>query len=299
MIIGILSFLTGLILLYYCSDWVVLGAEKIARFFNISNFVIGATIIAFGTSFPEIVTSVIASYQHLPGLAVGNILGSCICNIGLILGLSLIFDSVKIDKFLKRNLIFYILFVLLTLILSFGGFSLLDGLILLILFLFYIRWSIKNDNTNEKEEKEDNINLPINLVLLIIGLIGVLVGADLFVNGAKELADYLNIPDTIIGLTLVALGTSLPELAVSISAAKRRLGGMVLGNVLGSNIADIGAGIGLSALFSTLPGLEREALFLFIISFILLIGYIKGKLGRKEGVILILLYVLFLYLTFG
>ncbi|WP_456471769.1 calcium/sodium antiporter [Methanocaldococcus sp.] len=293
--IEILYFFIGLIMLYYCSDWLILGSERVARYFKVSNFIIGATIIAFGTSFPEIITSVIAAYQKYSGIAVGNIIGSCICNIGLILGLSLIFSSIKIDNFLRRNLLFYLFYTLITLILGFDGFSFYDGIILLLGFLIYLKWSIKNDNyVVEDNKKEEDLNLPINIILVIIGLIGVLVGAELFVDGAVSIAHILHISDTIIGFTLVALGTSLPELAVSISAAKRRLGGMVLGNIVGSNIADIGGGIGLSTLFSNLPGLPKQLIILFIMSLILYI-FSKKELNRKEGIILLLLYGLALY----
>ncbi|XRO77857.1 calcium/sodium antiporter [Methanocaldococcus sp. 10A] len=295
LILGVAYFLLGLVLLYFGSDWFVLGSERIARHFNVSNFVIGATVMAIGTSLPEILTSAYASYMHAPGISIGNAIGSCICNIGLVLGLSAIISPIIVDKHLKKNVFIYLLFVLFTFIIGFDGFSWIDGIILLILFAFYLRWTVNNgkvEEINEEDKKKYNPSLAFSLVLLIIGLVGVLVGAELFVDGAKKIATALNVSDKVIGFTLVAFGTSVPELMVSLAAAKRNLGGMVLGNVVGSNIADIGGALAIGSLFMYLPPENFQMSILLIMSFLLYLFARYSKIGRWQGILFLIIYII-------
>ena len=294
LILGIGYFLLGLILLYYGSDWFVLGGERIARHFNVSNFVIGATVMAIGTSLPEILTSAYASYMHAPGISIGNAIGSCICNIGLVLGLSAIISPIVVDKNLQKNIFVYLLFVIFTAVIGIDGFSWIDGAILLILFAFYLRWTVKNGNVEveENNNKDSGHSIVFSLVLLIIGLVGVLVGAELFVDGAKKIATALNISDKIIGFTLVAFGTSVPELMVSLAAAKRNLGGMVLGNVVGSNIADIGGALAVGSLFMYLPAENIQMGVLAVMSLLLYLFAKYTKIGRWQGLLFLALYII-------
>ena len=293
LILGIGYFLLGLILLYYGSDWFVLGSERIARHFNISNFVIGATVMAIGTSLPEILTSAYASYMHAPGISIGNAIGSCICNIGLVLGLSAIISPIVVDKNLQKNIFVYLLFVIFTAVIGIDGFSWIDGIILLMLFAFYLRWTVKNGSVEvEENNNKNNPSIVFSLVLLIIGLVGVLVGAELFVDGAKKIATALNISDKVIGFTLVAFGTSVPELMVSLAAAKRNLGGMVLGNVVGSNIADIGGALAVGSLFMYLPAENIQMGVLAVMSFLLYLFAKYTKIGRWQGLLFLALYII-------
>jgi cation:H+ antiporter len=295
LILGIGYFLLGLILLYYGSDWFVLGSERIARHFNISNFVIGATVMAIGTSLPEILTSAYASYMHAPGISIGNAIGSCICNIGLVLGVSAIISPIVVDKKLQKNIFVYLLFVIFAAVIGIDGFSWIDGAILLILFAFYLRWTVKNGSVGEIEEnnnKDSSHSIVFSLVLLIIGLVGVLVGAELFVDGAKKIATALNISDKVIGFTLVAFGTSVPELMVSLAAAKRNLGGMVLGNVVGSNIADIGGALAVGSLFMYLPAENIQMGVLAVMSLLLYLFAKYTKIGRWQGLLFLALYII-------
>ncbi|ACV24225.1 calcium/sodium antiporter [Methanocaldococcus fervens] len=292
LILGVAYFLLGLILLYFGSDWFVLGGERIAKHFNISNFAIGATVMAIGTSLPEILTSAYASYIHAPGISIGNAIGSCICNIGLVLGLSAIISPIIVDKNLMRNIFVYLLFVVLTAIVGFNGFSWIDGIILLAIFLIYLRWTVKNGNVEVSEEDKNGVSLPFSLVLLIVGLVGVLVGAELFIDGAKKIALALNVSDRIIGFTLVAFGTSVPELMVSLAAAKRRLGGMVLGNVVGSNIADIGGALAVGSLFMYLPPEHLQISILAIMSLLLYLFARYSKIGRLQGLLFLIMYII-------
>ncbi|ENN95997.1 CaCA family Na+/Ca+ antiporter [Methanocaldococcus villosus KIN24-T80] len=290
MLLGIIYFFIGLVLLYYGSDWFVVGGEKTAKFFNVSNFVIGATVIAFGTSVPEIVSSVYAALTKSSGIAVGNAIGSCVCNIGLILAISSIVYPIIIKKDQIKNILFHLFFVALTFILGVDGYNCVDGAILFLTFIFYIIWVLKNDKIEKKKEEEE-INIVISLIFLIIGLISVLIGAKLFIDGAKMIAFLLHIPDYIIGFSLVAFGTSVPELMVSIAAAKRRLGGMILGNIIGSNIADIGGALAISSFFSYLPTANIQMVILLIMSILLYIFAKKSKITRFDGLILLILYI--------
>ncbi len=295
MIIDLIYFIVGLVLLYYGSDWFVLGAERIAKFFNVSNFVIGATVVAIGTSLPEIVTSIYAAFTNSGGIAVGNAIGSCVCNIGLILGTSLLFSTIILNNKLKRNIVYYIIFIIITFILGIDGYDKIDGFFLIILSIFYILKTIKDgkleDNNNENKE---NLYLIMDLFITIIGLISVLLGSKFLVEGAKGLAHSFGISDFIIGFSLVAFGTSVPELMVSIISAKRKLGGIVLGNILGSNVIDIGFALGLPSIFIKLPSEIGGLYALLILSLLLFIFSLKNKINKLEGIVLLVLYFVFI-----
>jgi len=253
----------GLLLLNYGSDWFVLGSSKLAKHLNISNFVIGATVVAFGTSLPEILTSVYASLIGSSGIAIGNALGSCIANIGFILGLSVLIGPIVVKhKSVLKNGYIYLIFSIVAFLIGYNGFGILDGAILFLMFIVYVIYTIKNGERNvggeEPEYNEEEYSLISSTIFTIIGLFAVIAGSSLFVNGARDIAHFLGISDEIIGFTLVAFGTSLPELMVSITAVRRKLGDMALGNVIGSNITNIGCALGLSAIIHSIPPVKFE-----------------------------------------
>ncbi|WP_423793264.1 calcium/sodium antiporter [Methanocaldococcus indicus] len=293
----IIYFVLGLILLYYGSDWFVLGAERLAKFFNVSNFVIGATVVAIGTSLPEIVTSIYAALTNSPGITVGNAIGSCVCNIGLILGVSAVISPILLNKELKKNITYYIILIVILTILSINGFDTIDGIILLILTLLYLKKTISDGKVEENNNNKD-FSLPFSIIMLVIGLGAVLSGSQFLVEGAKGLAKAFGVPDFIIGFTLVAIGTSLPELMVSIISAKRKLGGLVLGNILGSNIIDVGFALGLPAVFYHLPSNYLGILSLFILSALIYIFSLKNKISRVDGAIILIIYLITIYFIF-
>jgi len=250
--------LLGLALLNYGSDWFVVGSSKVAKHLNVSNFVIGATVVAFGTSLPEIITSVYASYIGSTGIAVGNSLGSNIANIGLILGLSAILAPIYIKKknILKNGYI-YLLFTIIAFILGYDGFNLIDGILLFIMLISYIIYTIKKGGCCDEIEG-DNGSMVKSVLFTILGLLAVIIGSSFFVSGAKDIALFLGISDKIIGFTLVAFGTSLPELVVSLTAVKRKLGDMVIGNIIGSNIANIGGALALASIIRPISKVPFE-----------------------------------------
>ncbi|MBA2862098.1 calcium/sodium antiporter [Methanococcus maripaludis] len=299
----------GLFMLSYGSDWFVLGASRVAKQFNISSFVIGATIVAFGTSLPEIVTSAYAASTGSVDLAVGNALGSCIANIGLVLGLSLIISSVFIkNRSVLKNGYLYIIYTIIFTILGYNGFSFFDGAILLILLVLYVIYTIKSGEMDE-EEHEKSVTFGRAIFYLVLGLAFVILGSSFFVDGAKGLATAFGISEKIIGFTIVAFGTSLPELAVSFAAARQKLGGIVIGNVIGSNIANMFGALAIAAMIHEIPAVKFELSVNILMVFLLLVLMSKEKIKsmlnlkskteylseitKKDGLILIGIYVVF------
>ncbi|MBW9223252.1 calcium/sodium antiporter [Methanothermococcus sp. SCGC AD-155-E23] len=295
--------LIGLGLLNYGSDWFILGNTRIARYFKISNFVIGATIVAFGTSLPEVVTTLYALYRNLPMIALGNALGSCIVNIGFVLGLcAIIYPIVIKQESIIRNIYLYLLYSLLLFILGYDGFNVIDGVVLFLLFLCYVAYTLKRrEFIGEEKRGKKDIPMVLAVILIIIGLLSIFVGSKLFIDGARDIALFLGVPEKVIGFTLVAFGTSLPEIAVSLSAIRRRLGDIVLGNVIGSNMVNVGCALALSSIITYIPPTRFELLIhlLFTVLMVIIISKMKllnkgcFKIERIDGLILFGVYLLY------
>lgn len=316
---SIFILILGLLLLNYGSDWFVLGSSRVARHLNISNFVIGATVVAFGTSLPEIITSVYASYIGSSGIAMGNALGSCIANIGLVLGFSVLISPIIVQKLsVLKNGYIYLVFSIVAFVLGYDGFGYIDGTVLFLMFLVYIAYTIKSGECDiDDDDNSKEYSLITSTIFTIIGLSAVIAGSSLFVNGARDIAHFLGISDKIIGFTLVALGTSLPELMVSITAVRRKIGDMAIGNVIGSNIANIGCALGLSAMIEYIPPVKFEMIVNMFLVLLLTIFMSKNfiinkltnikntetktliysKITRIEGMLLVLIYLVFLIKT--
>lgn len=306
---SVLFLAAGLFMLSYGSDWFVLGASRVAKQFNISSFVIGATIVAFGTSLPEIVTSAYAASTGSVELAVGNALGSCIANIGLVLGLSLIISTVFIkNRSVLKNGYLYIIYTIIFTIMGYNGFSFFDGVFLLFLLLVYVLYTIKSGEMDD-EEHEKSITFKKAIIYLLIGLLFVILGSSFFVDGAKGLASAFGVSEKIIGFTIVAFGTSLPELSVSFAAARQKLGGIVIGNVIGSNIVNMFGALAIASIIHEIPAVKFE-LSVNILMVLLMIAMMSkekiksvlnlnsakdyfSKITKVDGLILILIYLLF------
>jgi len=298
--------LIGLGLLNYGSDWFIIGNIRVARYLKLSNFVIGATIVALGTSFPEIVTTLYALYRGLPMIAVGNALGSCILNIGFILGLCALLCPIVIrQRPIVINIQIYLFYSLLLFILGQDGFNVIDGVILFLLFLCYMVYTLRRGNIigEEKGDKRD-IPMVLAVIFVIVGLISIFVGSKLFIDGARDIALFLGIPERIIGFTLVAFGTSLPEIAVSLSAIRRKLGEIVIGNVIGSNMINLGCALALSSIIAYIPPTRFELLINLLFAVLIVVMVSKGvimkplskecfKIDRIDGLILLGIYLLY------
>lgn len=259
----ILLMLGGLILVLFGAEGLVDGASAIAKKWGVSEFVIGMTIVAFGTSAPEMVVSFIASIQGRADMAVGNIIGSNIFNTAFILGLSALICPILITK---QNLKFdipvnilscvlLILFGVSGAIFKMGGNSLgrIDGVIFLVIFALYIWYSIKYGKPLEEEKKvEKPLNTVLAVVLTVAGLATLIIGGQMFVDNAESIAKAVGLSDKFIGITILAFGTSLPELATGIVAALKGKSQMVLGDIIGSNIFNIFLILGGAALIRPL-----------------------------------------------
>ncbi|HZG99889.1 MAG TPA: calcium/sodium antiporter [Flavisolibacter sp.] len=303
-----LLFIIGFILLIKGADLLVNGASSIAKKMNISDLVIGLTIVAFGTSTPELFVNLFAASQGNTELAIGNILGSNIANILLILGVSAMIHPLTVKRStIWKEIPFSLLAAVAIGIMAndrlidgkaFSEINRSDGLILIgffIIFLYYIIGIAKNSKADEGEIKEMSNRKAILFILL--GLAGLAFGGQWIVNGAVKIATQLEVSQSLIGLTIVAIGTSLPELATSAVAAYRRNTDIAIGNAVGSNIFNIFWVLGLNAVISPLPfqpSSNADVLMTIIASLLLFGSVFFGKihrLNRWEGGLFVLIYV--------
>ena len=255
---NILLVIAGLVLLTWGADRFVHGAASAARNFGIAPLLIGLTVVAFATSAPEILVSVVAATQKEPGLAIGNALGSNIVNVGLVLGITAMIRPIKLESAtLRREMSALLAVSLLTVSLFLDSYlSRIDGVVMLtglvIVMVWLVRLGIRssvNDPIKRDFEAEipTDVSMSMALVWLAIGLCALLLGADLLVDGAIGVAKLLGVSEVVIGILVVALGTSLPELAVSLASALKGEYGLAIGNIVGSNIFNLLAVIGVAA----------------------------------------------------
>ena len=306
-IISIVGFIAGIAIILYGANFLVRGASALARKFKISELIIGLTIVALGTSLPELVISVGSAIKGSSGIALGNVIGSNIFNTMLILGVTALITPIRFNgRMLSRELPFNLLASLVLILVAGsmviggegGGFiSQYSGMILLCFLAIFIRYTFSIPNEDNNEETE--LPLPIWKITLfiIIGLIALIFGGKMFVSSATEVARMLGMSEAIIGITIVSAGSSLPELAVSVNAARKGNVSIALGNVLGSNILNIFFILGCSASITpiSLNGFSPIDFFVLLAASVLV--YIVGKFGGKniinryEGAILTLGYI--------
>ena len=287
------------------------NGAKIARIFNISPLIIGLLIFGFGTSAPEMLVSGIAAYSGHPEMSVGNAFGSNIFNIGLVLGITALILPIQVEKsVLKKEWVFLILSTLVAGLLLLDKYlSFYDGLILLallILFLFYVFKQSKKDSLNGIDDVDSKINNKEKgktWILLIVSLVILISSAKLVVWSGTVLASIFGVPELIIGLTVVALGTSLPELAVSISSALKKQHEMVIGNIIGSNLFNTLGVLAIPGLISPfkIPTelLSRDYIYILILTFLIVILSFKDKkINRFGGFVLLFVLGGYLYQLF-
>ena len=305
----ILSFgllILGFVLLIKGADVFVEGSSSIASRFHIPSMIIGLTIVAMGTSLPECAVSVTASLAGNNALAVANVVGSNIFNLMIVCGASALFVPLTVTKdTLKKEFPYSILCAILLAVLGFHEMVLgrIDGIIFLVLFVLYIIYMIlsaKKAIDSYQETNEDIKLIPLwkSIVFIIGGAIAIKYGGDFVVNSASYIASTFGMSQNLIGLTIVALGTSLPELVTSLVAAKKGEVDMALGNVIGSNIFNILLVLGVAVAISPIAFILENIIdiaILTIFSFIVLyFGLTKSKIEKKEGIIMLLLYTLYL-----
>ena len=305
MTLQILILISGLVMILLGANWLVDGSSSIAKRFGISEFVIGLTIVGIGTSTPEMVVSFLSSLQGKADMAIGNIVGSNIFNTMMILGVTALIAPMKItDSNLKKDIPLNIIVTLVLILLGmnmtlFGvgenALSRIDGIILLLIFAWYLWSSFTKDNTDSEEEGIKEYTPAISAILIIAGLASLIIGGRLFVDSATALARMFGVSDKFIAITVMAAGTSMPELATCVVAALKGRGQLALGNILGSNISNILLILGGAALINPLSfsGMTYIDLGILTISsiFILFSAYAfrKRSLDRFEGAILLLM----------
>ena len=305
MTLQILILLGGLALILFGANWLVDGSSSIAKKFGISEFVIGLTIVGIGTSTPEMVVSFLSAFQGKADMAIGNIVGSNIFNTLMILGVTALIAPLTITKSnLKKdiplNIFVTVLLILLGMNFTIFGLgqdqlSRIDGAILLAIFAWYLYTSFKSDTADEDGEGIKEYKTGISVLLIVAGLGALIAGGKLFVNSATELAKMFGVSDKFIAITVMAAGTSMPELATCAGAALKGRGQLALGNVLGSNISNILLILGGSALINPLSfgGMTYVDLGVVLAGaiFILASAYIfkKKQLDRFEGIVLLLM----------
>lgn len=303
----------GLVFLVLGGDWLLKSAVGMSMRLNISKIIIGMTVVSFATSAPELIVSIKSAMAGFPDIAIGNVVGSNIANIGLILGVVMIISSMKVDvSFFKTDwpavMISSSLFYFM--LLYDGEISRIDGFILFSLLIAFVIYLIKTQEGNEDEIEiplEDTMKMYKIVWFLAIGGLALYGGSELLIEGAVNLAKTFGVSDRVIAVTVVAVGTSIPELSASLIAAIKKESAISIGNVLGSNIFNILSVIGLSAIIHPIKFMDEKVLsfdMLWMLGFTLILIPLvvmpkRGFLDRKAGILLVGSYILFVFLTFN
>lgn len=305
----LLYILGGLTGLFLGGEGLIRGSSSLSIRVGISPLVVGLTVVAFGTSSPELLVSLKAAIMGSSSIALGNVIGSNIANIALILGLSAVITPIEVHaNVIKREIpIMIVVSLLLIFFLLDGTLGFIEGLIFIILLIAYtvvnILLSLKENKEIEKEFEEglkSRLNIPLATLFIIVGLVLLFFGADLFLKGAVSLAKMFNVSDAIIGLTIVAVGTSLPELFTSIIATIKKESDIAVGNVVGSNIFNILSILGISAIIVPISSSQISIIDLgamLAAALILLpLSYTGFRISRLEGLLLLIGYFAYIFL---
>lgn len=319
MLENILLLIAGLVVLIFGGELLVRGASRLALQLKISPLVVGLTIVAFGTSAPELFISIKSAMAGSPDIAIGNVVGSNICNLTLILGLTAIItpmpvgrNSIRIDWPVAMGAAILLYFWMYD-----GYIELFEGVIFIILLIIYTAFIIRKsrNETNEaieaideelgidvdpKISSENTKRTVIDILLVIAGCVGLYFGSDWFVKGAIELAAFLGVSERVIGLTVVAVGTSLPEMVTSIMASIRKQIDVALGNLIGSNIFNILSILGITSIIQDIEVseliLSTDMIWMMAVTFVILPMMVSKKnIQRFEGVVLFLVYCVYTY----
>ncbi len=295
----------GFVFLVKGADFFVEGSSSVAKRFNVPSLIIGLTIVAMGTSLPETAVSVTASLVDNNALAVSNAVGSNIFNLMVVIGFCAVMTPVAVDKqTLKRDFPFSVLCAVFLLAFGFIGMELghVDGAILLVLFAVYIivlvRIALKHKNSGVAVEEEGEIKLlsmPRSLIYIVLGGASIAVGGDMVVDSASRIAIDFGMSQTLVGLTIVSIGTSLPELVTSIVAARKNEVDMALGNAIGSNVFNFLMVLGIASAISPIAFITEniiDIIILIVFSIVVwIMAWTKTKLNKGEGLIMLALYI--------
>jgi cation:H+ antiporter len=313
--VSFILLIVGLVLILLGADALVNGASAVARKYGISEFVVGLTIVGIGTSAPELIVSAISAINGSSDIAIGNVVGSNISNVFMILGVTAIIAPITLTKSnLKYDLpialgVSLLLFVLaydsIFLGKEFNVISRWDGLILFAMFVLFMIYSFKSsasgDQNEESAESENGkVNIVKSVLLIVCGLVGLVLGGRLFVNSGSDIARGFGVSDALIGITVMAIGTSLPELAASVNAAIKKKGQMALGNVIGSNIFNILLILGTSSIIRplTLGGITMIDMGMMILTTVMImlsaLLISKKEIKRGVGALFFMIYIAYI-----
>ena len=300
MIFDILFIVLGVALVLYGADKLTEGASALARKMNVPEIIIGLTIVAAGTSAPELFVSLVSALNDTPDMAVGNVVGSNTMNCMLIVGCAAMVAPMIISpSTVKKDIPFSVLASVLLILVAFDRFvSRLDGIILLIGFAVFMTYTLMQVKKGSSETVKESSPVWKNILYLVIGLAGLVIGSNLFVDSASDVALTLGISEGVVGLTIVAGGTSLPELATSVVAARKGQSAIAIGNVIGSNVFNILLILGLTSTISPMEieGITTIDMAVMLLSVILvwLFSRTRYTVERWEGAVLVLGYLAYL-----
>lgn len=312
MLTTIVLLIIGLIILIVGGDYLVRGSSSIALRLHLSPLVVGLTIVAFGTSAPELLISIQSALKGSPDIVMGNVIGSNICNLALVLGLTAVINPVKV----QTNSIRFDwpmtmgASILLYLVVREGTIVAFEGVLFLMIIISYLFFIIHQSRKDTKANvsKEENDEIPEtpfkqiwkDIVFIIIGCIGLYFGSEWFVNSAKELALGIGVEERVVGLTIVALGTSLPELVTAAIASSKGQTDLALGNLMGSNIFNILSILGITSIIREINVhveiLNKDIIWMLLVTLMILpLMIMRREVGRVDGFILLIVYAVYIY----
>ena len=301
--LDLLQFIGSMFLIYLSAELIIKYGKIIAAFLGVSKYVIGLTLIAFGTSFPEFVVSINASVINESGIVFGNIIGSNIANIALVLAVCGIIKSIAVNNIVKQDLYFFLFSAFIAAFLAMDGeVNRLEGIVLLLGFIFYC-YRIKKKVVLKRDDgkKIRSVIDPYILIIICCSFFILIVGSNLFIDSAISLAEKLNISTLAISMTMVAIGTSLPELATSVVAITKKEYELLAGNIIGSNIMNLLMILGPSAIINNVSvdvGYTSLALMCLLTALIYIFNIFNIKLTRIIGLIFLIIYGAFIYSNF-
>ena len=302
-IIQVVLLLVGFLFLIKGSDFFVDGASSIASLLKIPTIIVGLTIVALGTSAPEAAVSITSSLAGSNAMAVSNVIGSNLFNMLMVIGIAALISNLTMEKsVLEKDLPFLVGITILWAIFIIIGWDItnIEGIILLIIMVAYIIFLVVDTKKSggASEVEKPKFTLPKSIILILVGLAGIVIGGDLVVDNASAIAIALGMSETLVGLTIVAIGTSLPELVTSITAIKKGENQLVIGNVIGSNIFNILFVLGASSAISAIPldsSMLIDVLFMLFVTILCFVfGKTQEKYDKREGAILVLLFIVYM-----
>ena len=302
-LLQVVLLLVGFVFLIKGSDFFVDGASSVASLLKIPTIIVGLTIVAFGTSAPEAAVSITSSWTGSNAMAVGNVIGSNLFNMLMVIGIAALLSNLLMEKsVLEKDLPFLVGITILWAVFIVIGWNIsqIEGIILLVILLAYIIYLVRSARKSKDADvvEKPKLSLPKSIIFILVGIAGIVLGGDLVVNSASDIAIALGMSEALVGLTIVAIGTSLPELVTSITALRKGDNQLVIGNVIGSNIFNILFVLGASSAISAIPldsSLLIDVLFMVAVTILCYIfGKTQDKYDKKEGIILIALFIVYM-----